>query len=180
MRSVATGMDGVTETREVAESPSQRSWLERVDILVEGLCKLASSGDVVSAILKAAGCAENSVKVRCFFGRNARSVAFVSVPAAVASTLLKAGKIAVGWVIAKIVLPFRRRAICVRCCNPGYFGSSCPVHPKRLDETHERCFQEKRDTGHESARMLSVARLAQRPWWAVSRSTAEEGENSRF
>ena len=75
--------------------------------------------------------------MRCFFGRNAKSVAFVSVPAAVASTLLKAGKIPVEWVIAKIVLPFRRRAICVRCCNPGYFGSSCGVSGEKGHRARE-------------------------------------------
>ena len=81
------------------------------------------------------------IPLNCLLGRGTKRVAFLSVPAAVASTLLKAGKIAIGWIIAKIVLPFRRRAVSVRCCDRGHFNSLCPVHPGKLGETHERCFR---------------------------------------
>ena len=87
-------------------------------------------------------------------------MAFVIFPAAVVSTLLKAGKIAVRWDIAKRwsflfvgglsaldVVTWGILAHCVPCTRKGWIRYTSGVSGV-----------EKRDTGHESARMLPVVR----------------------
>ena len=87
------------------------------------------------------------------------SSAYASVPAAVASVLLKAGAVVIGWMPARVVLLPKRRANCVRCLHPGHVGSRCPNVRERGDTALDRCFRcgEKGHRARECANKICCA-----------------------
>ena len=147
----AVGSMGVT-----ASCPERR-----VDLRIEGLCESATSSMVATELARVGGCSTSDISVRFPSGGGSRrySSAYASVPAAVASVLLQAGAIVVGWVRAKLVLLPKRKTVCVRCLHPGHVGSRCPNVRERGDTALDRCFRcgEKGHRARECANKICCA-----------------------
>ena len=111
--------EGSTSASRVSASPQRRT---------TSLSRYLGQADIFSDVL-----------VRPPIKRGARPrLGFASVPAFV---LLEAGKVTVGWVRARVVLPPKRKAVCFRCLNPGHLGARCPKREGRVEGAQERCFR---------------------------------------
>lgn len=90
--------------------------------------------EIQQELAKAAGCEANEVKVwETGASRSGMGTAFVRCPAVGARKLVLAGRVALGWTMAKVIALHKRPLQCFRCFELGHVGATC-VSP--VDRAH--------------------------------------------
>ncbi|XP_059061652.1 uncharacterized protein LOC131854547 [Achroia grisella] len=118
------------------------------EIRISDLDDSATAEDVVAAVVRQGGCAELSVKT----GEVRRTPSgvgsiWVRCPVAAAKALTEAGRVKVGWTMARVQSLDPRPMRCYRCLLTGHVGRRCTAGEDCSDKCY-RCGQ----GGHKAAR----------------------------
>ncbi|XP_059047805.1 uncharacterized protein LOC131843207 [Achroia grisella] len=118
------------------------------ELRISDLDDSATAEDVVAAVVRQGGCAELSVKA----GEVRRTpsgvgTVWVRCPVAAAKALIEAGRVKVGWTMARVQSLDPRPMRCYRCLLTGHVGRRCTAGEDCSDKCY-RCGQ----GGHKAAR----------------------------
>ncbi|XP_059048825.1 myosin-11-like [Achroia grisella] len=118
------------------------------ELRISDLDDSATAEDVVAAVVRQGGCAELSVKA----GEVRRTPSgvgtiWVRCPVAAAKALTEAGRVKVGWTMARVQSLDPRPMRCYRCLLTGHVGRRCTAGEDCSDKCY-RCGQ----GGHKAAR----------------------------
>ncbi|XP_011171567.1 uncharacterized protein LOC105204213 [Solenopsis invicta] len=96
------------------------------ELRLSGLDDLTVAQDVAEAMARVGGCTAHDVQVGTIRRpRNGLGSVWLRCPAAAASKLAQAGKVQVGWVMARVEALRPRPAQCFRCLRTGHTIGNC-------------------------------------------------------
>ena len=119
---LATRLAGVLDPSKVrVGAPTIKGELRLLDIDIS-----MEKEELREALAKAAGCSSTEVQVgEIGTSRGGLGSAWIKCPAAGARKLAQAGKVALGWSIAKVIAIPKRPLQCFRCLELGHVRATC-------------------------------------------------------
>lgn len=117
------------------------------EIRIVGFDESVSASDIALGISKAGGCKTSEVAVTPIIPmRNGLCMTWIKCPIAAALKASKAGKIPLGWTLARLELQKPRKMRCFKCWELGHHRNAC----KSVEDRTRACFR-CGENGHSAA-----------------------------